>query len=294
MADLWSCIGADIARATEAPFSIESRRPVGGGCINQAWAIEGGGRRWFVKVNHAGAAGMFTAEARGLRELAASSTVRVPRVLCHGAAGEEVYLVMDYQTLRPGGAAAGRQLGRQLAAMHRCTGPAFGWSMDNTIGTTPQPNPLTADWVGFWRDRRLGYQLELAAAGGHAKPLAGGRRLLGLLPQFFAAYTPTPSLLHGDLWSGNWAEDRHGRPVVFDPAVYYGDREADVAMTELFGGFGPEFYAAYRDEYPLDPGYRTRRSLYNLYHVLNHLNLFGGGYLSQAQQLIQALLADLG
>ena len=294
MTDLWSCIGADIARATQAAFSMESRRAVGGGCINQAWVVEGGGRRWFVKVNQARAASMFTAEARGLREMAASFTVRVPRVLCHGTAGDDAYLVLEHLTLRSGGPTAGRQLGRQLAAMHRCTGAAFGWCMDNTIGTTPQLNPPTADWVDFWRHQRLGHQLELAAASGYDKALAGGRRLLELLPRFFDGYTPAPSLLHGDLWSGNWGEDRHGRPVVFDPAVYYGDREADIAMTELFGGFGSEFYAAYRDESPLDPGYPARRRLYNLYHILSHLNLSGGGYLSKAQQLIQGLLAELG
>jgi fructosamine-3-kinase len=159
--------------------------------------------------------------------------------------------------------------------------------------STPQLNAPGGDWVAFWRGRRLGYQLNLAAAKGHGRLAAGGARLMEKLPAFFVGHTPAPSLLHGDLWSGNAAMTAGGEPVVFDPAVYYGDREADLAMTELFGGFPPPFYEAYRAEFPLDPGYGTRKHLYNLYHVLNHLNLFGGGYGAQAAGMIERLLAEV-
>jgi fructosamine-3-kinase len=181
-----------------------------------------------------------------------------------------------------------------LAALHRIEGNRFGWWRGNHIGATPQPNDPSPDWPDFWRQRRLGFQLDLAARQGHRGRLQGlGERLLERLPALLD-HRPRPSLLHGDLWGGNLAYDPDGRPVVFDPAVYHGDREADLAMTELFGGFPSRFYAAYQAAWPLDPAYRVRKVLYNLYHVLNHLNLFGGGYLTQAEGMMQRLLAALG
>jgi fructosamine-3-kinase len=185
------------------------------------------------------------------------------------------------------------RLGRNLARMHRVTGSRFGWHRDNTIGATPQVNTASEDWIAFWREQRLGFQLNLAAAKGHGgRLIANGMRLMERLPAFFPGGRPQPSLLHGDLWSGNAARTAEGEPVIFDPAVYYGDREADLAMTELFGGFPRPFYEAYAAEYPLDPGYAARKPLYNLYHVLNHLNLFGGGYGAQALRLMEQLLAS--
>ena len=177
--------------------------------------------------------------------------------------------------------------------MHRVTATRVGWHRDNTIGATPQINTPGADWIAFWRQHRLGFQLRLAGENGHrGRLLTQGERLLEQLPVFFSGYEPRPSLLHGDLWSGNAAFMRDGTPVIFDPAVYYGDREADIAMTELFGGFSAEFYRAYDETDPRDPGYATRKLLYNLYHVLNHLNLFGGGYRAQAERVIGELLAQ--
>ena len=138
-------------------------------------------------------------------------------------------------------------------------------------------------------------QLDLAERrGASARLLDRGRRLCGIASGLFSSYRPVPSLLHGDLWGGNWATDVSGNPVVFDPAVYFGDREADIAMTRLFGGFGPAFYAAYQSAWPLDPAAGTRRTFYNLYHVLNHFNLFGGGYAGQAEMMVERLLGELG
>lgn len=185
-------------------------------------------------------------------------------------------------------------LGHQLAALHRQPRPYFGWHRDNAIGSTPQLNGRHDDWIEFWRERRLGFQLDLAGRNGHCGSLQRqGEQLRARLAGLFEGYRPTPALLHGDLWSGNAASIADGQPVIFDPAVYYGDREADLAMTELFGGFPERFYAAYREALPLEAGYASRRTLYNLYHALNHLNLFGSGYRAQAEGMIAQLLAEL-
>jgi len=177
--------------------------------------------------------------------------------------------------------------------MHRIWHGQYGWTQNNTIGMTPQQNSWMDNWITFWRDNRLGFQLDLAAR--HGAPgalLRKGEHLMSELAVFFSADQPKPSLLHGDLWGGNWAADPQGHPVVFDPAVYYGDRETDLAMTELFGGFSDDFYAAYREIYPTDEGYATRKTLYNLYHVLNHFNLFDGGYAAQAERMMDILLSE--
>jgi fructosamine-3-kinase len=171
-----------------------------------------------------------------------------------------------------------------LAEAHRKPGPRFGWSRDNYIGSTPQTNGWWDDWAGFWRERRLQPQLEMAQSQGFDLRFEADLLLKNHAPQ--------PALLHGDLWSGN-AGFTHEGPVVFDPAVYYGDREADLAMTELFGGFPREFYRAYEETYPLDAGYPRRKHLYNLYHLLNHLNLFGAGYLRQVQETLSLLRRSL-
>ncbi|HLF38682.1 MAG TPA: fructosamine kinase family protein, partial [Burkholderiales bacterium] len=265
----------------------------GGGCINESHVIRGQGRAFFVKLNAPARADMFAAEAEGLAEIARSNSVRVPHPVCHGASANASWLVLEHLELRPGDDRSMAELGRNLARMHRVTGERYGWHRDNTIGATPQVNTRHGDWIAFWHERRLGYQLQLAGSRGHSgRLIANGERLLGTLPSFFHGYTPPPSLLHGDLWSGNAGLEAGGDPVIYDPAVYYGDREADLAMTELFGGFPPSFYEAYGVEYPLDEGYPARKHLYNLYHVLNHLNLFGGGYGAKAERMIEQLLAQ--
>lgn len=293
--DLWQAVAARIQEATGDRVAAARPEPVGGGCINQAFRLSGRERDYFVKTNAAGLLDMFEAEAEGLNEIVASGTVRAPAPVCWGENGETAWLVMEYLPLGGSGRGAGARLGEQLAAMHRVSRERFGWHRDNTIGSTPQVNTDSADWVAFWREHRLRFQYELAARHGHGGALQRlGERLLEALPAFFTDYAPQPSLLHGDLWSGNYSILDSGAPAIFDPAVYYGDREADIAMTELFGGFGRDFYAAYNSAWPLDPGYPVRKTLYNLYHILNHLNLFGGGYLSQAIGMTERLLAELG
>lgn len=290
---LWINIGREIETTTGVAIDAASHHAVGGGCINQAWRIAGDGRQFFVKLNSASLYEMFAAEAEGLEEIARSASVRVPLPVCLGIDADTAWLVLEHLDL--GGRGGEAELGRQLAAMHRTESEHFGWHRDNTIGATPQVNTLSSDWTQFWQENRLGYQLALAASHGHGGRLQTlGEKLLNAVPDFFTGYTPRPSLLHGDLWSGNFGTLSNGDPVIFDPAVYYGDREADIAMTELFGGFGRNFYAAYREAWPLDAGYPARKTLYNLYHILNHLNLFGSGYHGQALGMTEALLSEVG
>jgi len=266
-------------------------RSLGAGVGGERWRIEQGDEHWFLK---SGDAEVLAAEADGLGALAACGALRVPQIHDAGAVEGEGYILMEWLTLaRPSPGAAAR-LGEALARQHLQHAPRFGWPRPNFIGATPQFNREGDDWPGFFRDQRLGFQLRLAAENGYRGRLQeSGAELMARLPRLFEGYTPHPALLHGDLWGGNWGVLLDGGPVVFDPAVYRGDRESDIAMTELFGGFPPEFYSAYRLHAPLDAGYAVRRPLYQLYHALNHLNLFGAGYLEQALTLMQRLMAEL-
>ena len=287
-------IARTISAASGKPFQPKRRHDVTGGCINRSLGLHGeDGRRFFVKINRAARLEMFAAEAAGLIELDAAQAIRVPRPLTHGLAGDQSFLVIEFLDLVQADEIHGARLGEQLARLHATTWHAFGWNRDNTIGGTHQANPASHDWVEFYREQRLRPQLSLAARHGAARGMIDrGEKLLAALTAFFHGYTPQPSLLHGDLWSGN-AGAVGGNPVIFDPAVYYGDRETDIAMTELFGGFQFSFYAAYNAAWPLDRGYATRKSLYQLYHLLNHFNLFGDAYARQSRQAIDHLLAEL-
>ncbi|MBU0620409.1 MAG: fructosamine kinase family protein [Gammaproteobacteria bacterium] len=292
-AKLLKQISESISAATKQPFELRRTTPVGGGSINESSRIEGAdGTSYFLKLNDFRHQDIFLSEAAGLDALAATRTLRVPRVIAQGVADGQCYLVLEHLQLNARGDAG--LLGERLAALHRCSTDRFGFDRDNFIGTTPQPNGWKEDWIAFWREQRLGFQLRLAAKNGYGGELQQlGERLLEALPAFFSAYTPRPSLLHGDLWGGNHAYLADGAPVMFDPAVYYGDRECDIAMTELFGGYPANFYAAYRAAWPLDAGYAGRRDLYNLYHILNHANLFGAGYVRQAEQTMRRLLSGI-
>lgn len=286
-----------IGVATGTPCPALTLGPIGGGDINRTFHASGGPHAWFVKTNRAEQLPIFEAEAAALDALAATDSVRVPRPLCSGIAAGQAFLVLEYLDLRGHGDAA--RLGEQLAQLHRVPqarpdGAQFGWAHDNWIGSTPQPNGWRHDWIAFWREQRLGHQLKLAAQKGYGGALQrDGEALMARLDGLFVAYRPAPSLLHGDLWGGNHGYLADRSPVIFDPAIYVGDRECDLAMSELFGGFAPAFHAAYREAWPLDPGYAVRKTLYNLYHILNHANLFGGGYAAQAQRMLSQLLAQL-
>jgi fructosamine-3-kinase len=264
-------------------------RPVGGGDISAAWQVQTNGAPLFLKTGKANAFDMFDAEACGLRELAKTKAVRVPEVYAVVNYGAGSVLALEWLELSAPSADASRIFGQQLAALHRHTQKQHGWYRDNTIGLTLQQNKANDSWLEFYREQRLEYQLRLASENGFGGELQLlGQKLLDNIAVFFDNYAPDPSLLHGDLWGGNWSAV-NGQPVIYDPAVYFGDRETDLAMTRLFGGFSSEFYAAYSASWPLSDGHERRLGLYQLYHVLNHLNLFGRGYLGRAVSLLRDL-----
>ncbi len=288
----WQTIAQQIALTTGRRFNIQTRYSVAGGSINQSYSISDGEQRYFVKLNRADREGMFAAEAAGLKEIQASQSILAPKVICLGQSDRHAYLVLEHISFAQHGNQC--QLGHDLATMHRCTRESYGWADNNTIGLTLQSNQQESSWLQFWLKQRLQPQLKLAAHNGfNGKLQKQGEQLCLLLPILLADHQPVASLLHGDLWSGNYGFDETGRSVIFDPAVYFGDRETDLAMTELFGGFSPQFYAAYHESFALDDGYAVRKTLYNLYHILNHLNLFGESYLNQAENMISQLLAEV-
>ena len=290
----WHEISAHISAATNSQFKIKEIQTIQGGCINQTYLITDNSQRYFVKLNTSESLDMFEAEAASLMEIYKSHTLRVPLPICFGRNGNRAWLVLEYLNIHRGLHGSASKLGIQLAAMHRFTGSQFGWTRNNTIGKTPQINNVSSDWTHFWRTYRLGYQLNLARINGFKGNLQKlGEKLLIDLDKFFSDIKPLPALLHGDLWSGNYGYDEMGNPVLFDPAVYYGDRETDIAMTELFSGFSADFYSAYQNDYPLDSGYNLRKIVYNLYHILNHLNLFGSSYRHQAEQMMNILLSEI-
>jgi fructosamine-3-kinase len=290
---IWDSVASAIRDATQRPFTVISASPIDGGSINEAYRLEGiDGTRYFVKLNDARHLAMFVAEIEGLKAIASTHTIHTPSPVTHGNFGGKSFLVLEYLELGYHGNE--KLLGEQLAALHRCTGKDFGFNQDNFIGTTLQPNGCKESWIDFWCEHRLGFQLKLAVVNGYGGELQRlGERLIVALPAFFDSYMPQASLLHGDLWGGNHTYLKDGTPTIFDPAAYYGDRECDLAMTELFGGYTGDFYAAYRDVYPLDEGYAVRKNIYNVYHILNHANLFGGGYARQAEGMMQRLLAEV-
>lgn len=282
----------EVLADTVGTIDTDTIEVVGGGSINRSFRLETlGGSRYLLKTNVISALTMFEAEREALETLRRAEAIRIPEPIQVSAGGDLSFLLLEYIDFGQKTPAAAEACGRALAALHRQLKPEYGWHRDNTIGSTPQVNHWSDDWIGFLRDSRLGYQLQLATEKGIGAAIRdAGTQLLDRLPEFFTDYTPGASLLHGDLWGGNWGATYGEEPVIFDPATYYGDREADIAMTSLFGGFGPEFYAAYNESWPLDPGFRRRCDLYNLYHVLNHYNLFGGGYRDQAASLLKTLL----
>lgn len=291
----WTNLGNWIAANTDFTPLVESRKSVGGGCINEAWLIPtSNDRRIFVKVNSRQNFDLFEAEIRGLLQLREAGAIRVPEPYACGAVGDHAILVMEAITLFSW-QDAGHQsrLGRQLAELHEVTSSdgTFGNTYQNHIGRTPQNNEPSANWADFFAQRRIDFQLQLAAKNGwnieeRAELLCVVREILN------GAGASEPSLLHGDLWSGNVAFDESGNPVIFDPACYFGDREAEIAFTRMFGGFSPAFYRAYREIHQLPEREALLHRLYNLYHELNHFALFGGGYRQQAAETIRLILAS--
>ncbi len=266
-------------------------RPIAGGDIASSWVIETAGQILFVKLMPGRQGSILSAEADGLAALERTAAVRVPRVLGRESDPELAWLALEYLPLNRRSADADVRLGRALAQLHRNTGEHYGWTRDNFIGLTPQPNPAEDDWSAFFLWQRLGHQLDLLEKNNPDDRWASWQRpLFETWQARFGRHRPEPALIHGDLWSGNAAMDDEGEPVVYDPAVHYADRECDLAMSRLFGGFSDVFYQAYEATWPLPPGHELRRPWYQLYHLLNHANLFGGGYRTRAKGLIESLI----
>lgn len=273
---------------------LESRRSGGGGgCINEtSRLVLESGRILFIKENATAPDDMFPEEARGLEALIRAFPLKVPRPLAWGRAGRRSFLILENVENAPKKEDFWESFGRALAEMHgRKDSSLFGFDSDNYIGSTRQVNGTMESWTAFFGEKRLLFQAELAVKKGQASSSLVGqiesicRKLPEILPE-----PDHPSLLHGDLWSGNFMVGEDGSAVLIDPAVYYGHREADLAMTGLFGGFSPVFYRSYEEVNPLVPGYPARKDLYNLYHMLNHLNLFGSSYAGSVRSIISAYL----
>jgi fructosamine-3-kinase len=285
----------------EARFGpVRGARPVGGGCINRALRLELGNGPAFLKYNREAPPGFFAAETRGLEALReeVGEALRVPRVLAsRDAEGEgTAWLLLEWVEPGERGAAFDERLGRGVAALHRPAKGGWGWEGDNFIGPLPQPNAPRGRWGEFWRDLRLEPRLRAVRDAGHAPGApAEWERLLGDLPALLApAEEEGPSLLHGDLWSGNVLAAAGGEPALVDPAAYHGHREVDLAMSELFGGFSPRFYAAYEEARPFLPGFpEGRRAVYQLYYLLVHVELFGSGYLPRTRAALREARAPL-
>lgn len=281
----------DALRASGIHAADTGAHPVHGGSISRTLRVETRTGPILVKLEPIAAADRLAAEADGLAALSRAAAIAVPKVLASGAAGEDAFLALEWIGFGARTTAAETRLGEELAELHRQTNDAFGWHRDNFIGRTPQPNEWSSSWADFFTTRRLGCQLELAERNGIGREASARVALLiERADAFLDGHSPEPSLLHGDLWGGNWGADAAGTPYLFDPAAYFGDREADLAMTRLFGGFGAAFYRAYDAAWPPAAGRDRRIDLYNLYHLLNHFNLFGGGYRVQVLGCVERLL----
>jgi len=282
------------ALGSALPTRVTVAQPVGGGDINHAARIEAGETRYLLKWHASPPPGFFAAEAHGLSVLRVANAIRVPAVVAYAEAvsdGSPGWLLMEWIDTAPAGAKFAENLGHGLAALHRHTQTAYGLDRDNFIGSLPQPNRSTARWVDFYRDQRIGAQMAIARECGMMPPKRQAllEALMSRLDSLIGGVAESPALLHGDLWSGNYLSVGD-QPVIIDPAVYFGHREVEIAFTELFGGFPSRFYAAYREAYPLDPGYEWRRALYQLYPLMVHMNLFGGGYALHVDEICRQYL----
>ncbi len=244
------------------------------------------GKFYFLKSGEPGR--VFFCEENGIKEIAAANVIKTPTIV----ATEEDFILMEFISREEPDSLFFNRLGRSLAKLHKKRSKSFGFYEDNFIGGTPQMNiakgGMAKNWTEFYFEKRILFQFKLAESKGlAAKKLRDNiSRLESVIGPILDSVKESPSLLHGDLWSGNYLCNNSIVPVLIDPAVYYGHREADLAMTRLFGGFPPEFYQAYNEEFPLEQGWQERENIYRLYHVLNHLNLFGTGYLYEAETLI--------
>ena len=291
--NIWQHIQIEIQKTTDRPFTIKSRASVAGGDINQAVKIVGDRVSYFVKLNHDSNRAMFVQESVGLSALRETNSFVVPQVITAGTFNDTDYLILEYIEMKKHGDM--KLFAKALASLHLSTVSHFGFSSNNYIGRTSQINTLEKNWGRFFTEHRIAVQLGLLTKKDVSNSLTiKGKELIKKLPSYFSNHKPKPSLVHGDLWQGNYAFDQGGNPTIFDPACYYADHEVDLAMLELFGNPGHEFFETYNQYYKIGEGYSERKKIYNLYHVLNHANMFGGGYVPQTEQMIESILFELG
>jgi protein-ribulosamine 3-kinase len=267
---------------------IESLKTVSGGCINETIKLETNLKTFFLKINSAKTfPGMFEAEAKGLQLLAKANEIRIPSVILFGEHCDFSYLILEWIEQRKRRKDFFEDFGRKLARLHKHTNKCFGLDHDNYIGSLPQSNQQYVNGIDFFIEQRLMKQIELAIRNSAISnsTIEQFNHLFKKLPEIIP--NESPALLHGDLWSGNYMTDETGAACIFDPAVYYGFREIDIAMTQLFGGFDPEFYDSYNEEFSLQKGWQQRSDIFNLYPLMVHVNLFGGGYITQLKQILR-------
>ena len=287
---MWQAISKQLSETLMFSYEIVEKEKVQGGDISDCYMVSDGEQRYFVKLNKRDFLPKFDIEAENIRILRESNTVFVPELILTGKSKEHSFIILNYLPTKPlDDSKNSYAFGQQLARLHQWgEQKEYGFDQDNYIGATLQPNKWSRKWSRFFSEQRIGWQLQLLREKGIN--LVDINEFTQLVHDRLANHQPKPSLLHGDLWHGNAANSVFG-PICYDPACYWGDRECDIAMTELFEGFQPEFYQGYESIAPLDFSYSERKDIYNLYHVLNHYNQFGGHYLDQSELLIKQILS---
>lgn len=286
--ELLKSLSAHLTESLQQEVQLLASTPVSGGDINAAYQLESSQGPFFAKLNAASKfPGMFEAEAKGLECLRSAGVINIPKVITHGETGDHCWLLLEWVSNAGEALENGRIFGGQLAQLHQKTNASFGLDHNNYIGSLSQNNRQHSDWTSFLVEERLEAQLRLAYNAKTIDPAtsAAFSRLFDRLDQLFPS--EPPALLHGDLWGGNYLTDNNGKAWLIDPAVYYGHREMELGMTQLFGGFGNEFYQGYEAIYPLEPDWKSRIGIAQLYPLLVHVNLFGGSYLSQVQSILR-------
>ena len=285
---MWQAISEQLSETLMFSFVIREKTKLSGGDISESYMISDGEQRYFIKVNQRGFFANYQAEAENIQCLRKTNTVYVPELVHIGQSKQHAFLILNYLPTKPlEHSESSFEFGKKLAELHRWgEQKEYGFDSDNYIGNTLQPNQWNRKWSRFFAEQRIGWQLQLIKEKGVSLVDIPG--FTQHIQHLLASHQPRASLLHGDLWNGNVANSAFG-PICFDPACYWGDRECDVAMTELFGGFQTEFYQGYDSVAPLDAGYEQRKHIYNLYHLLNHYHLFGGHYLDDVQQSIELI-----
>ncbi len=286
---MWHYIAQAIATETQQSFIIKDKKSIANGTVGRYYRISAGDRQYFVKIHNKDHLAHFRAEALSLKQIQSTKQITCPKVIALGSYIDKSFLVLTYIPFSHPEPKTWYKLGQQLALMHKKSQhKRCGWQQNNFIGDSQQPNKWHSQWQQFFSEQRIVWQLRLLSK--KSVLLGDIQHISKVCQQLLQHHKVTPCLVHGDLWRGNIGFYQNN-PVIFDPACYYGDREVDLAMTELFGFFPSDFYQGYHDTYPLDKGYEVRKTMYNLYHILNHANLFGGIYIKQAKAMLTRLLS---